>query len=438
MLNTINNLLIISNIFYILISSSFNYYLNNFLSKIFYKIEKKERLELIKNIADKLENINIFYVKMFQSLCLNDDLLYKNEKDYLIKYTDNVPYNSDDIDYNILDEIQEKYNIYFDNYEPLNSGIIGVTFKGIYREDNKKIVIKIIKNNIKNKIEKAFEEIELFIYILSIIPYIKKLNLKKCLLDNKELLLDQTNFRKEVNNIQIFKEKNINNKEYIIPECYPYITSEYKNVIVMENIKGLTFNDIKDYDEKIKYEFGKLLIKFGLISILYTNAVHCDVHPGNLFFYINEETDLKPKYQMGYIDFGIVVFPSRENQNIYYTFFKDIQIDKNFSEIEIVITGIVCEKELLKNLTKNKKEDLYNKIKNLIGTTDVSYDFRFFLDLSYIINSFGLSFTKEFNNLCLSLQVVESLSKNLCGDPRKIQDDIILSFNKINKLLEIE
>ena len=109
---------------------------------------------------------------------MNDDLLYKNEKDYLIKYTDNVPYNSDDIDYNILDEIQDKYNIYFDNYEPINSGIIGVTFKGIYGEDNKKVVIKIIKNNIKNKIEKAFEEIELFIYILSIIPYIKKLNLK--------------------------------------------------------------------------------------------------------------------------------------------------------------------------------------------------------------------------------------------------------------------
>ena len=79
---------------------------------------------------------------------------------------------------------------------------------------------------------KVFEEIELFVYIISIIPYIKKLNLKKCLLDNKELLLDQTNFRKEVNNLQIFKEKNINNKEYIFPECYPYITSEYNNVIV--------------------------------------------------------------------------------------------------------------------------------------------------------------------------------------------------------------
>ena len=91
----------------------------------------------------------------------------------------------------------------------------------------------------------------------------------------------------------------------------------------MENIKGLTFNDIKDYDEKIKYEFGRLLIKFGIISILYNSAVHCDIHPGNLFFYINEETDLKPKYQIGYIDFGIVAFPV-EKIKIYITHFLKI------------------------------------------------------------------------------------------------------------------
>lgn len=438
MLENIYNFISIFNIFYIFICSISNYYFNNFLSKIFYKIEKKERLELIKNIVDKLEKINIFYVKIFQSLCLNDNLLYNNEKDYLIKYADNVPYNSDDIDYNILDEIEDKYNIHLDVSEPLNSGIIGLVFKGIYGENNKKVVIKIIKNNIKNKIEKAFQELELFIYLSSSIPYIKKLNLKKLLLDNKELLLDQTNFRKEVNNIQIFKEKNINNKEFIIPECYPEITNKYNNVIVMENIKGLTFNDIKNYDEKIKYEFGKLLVKFGIISILYNSAVHCDIHVGNLFFYINEETDLKPKYQIGYVDFGIVAFPSRENQNIYYTFFKDIQIDKDFSKLEMVVMGIICEKEILKNLTKNKNEKLYNKIKKLIIGTDDNYNIEFFLQLSYTINSYGLSFTKEFNYLCLSLQVVESLSNNLSGDPRKIQDDFILSLNKINKLLEIE
>ena len=105
----------------------------------------------------------------------------------------------------------------------------------------------------------------------------------------------------------------------------------------------------------------------------------------------------------------------------------------------MVIMGIICEKEILKNLTKNKNEKLYNKLKKLIIGTDDNYDIEFFLQLSYTINSYGLSFTKEFNNLCLSLQVAESLTKNLTeGDPRKAQDEVILSFNKINKLLEIE
>ena len=68
MLENINNFIGILNIFYIFLTSFSNYYFNNFLSKFFYKIEKKERIELIKNIADKLENINIFYVKILQSL----------------------------------------------------------------------------------------------------------------------------------------------------------------------------------------------------------------------------------------------------------------------------------------------------------------------------------------------------------------------------------
>ena len=97
----------------------------------------------------------------------------------------------------------------------------------------------------------------------------------------------------------------------------------------MENIKGLTYNNIKNYDDVIKQEFGKLILKFGLISILHNSAAHCDLHPGNLFFYINEENSNKPKYQLGFIDFGIVSFPSRENQNYYYKFFKMFKWRKN-------------------------------------------------------------------------------------------------------------
>ena len=42
MLENINNFISILNIFYIFLTSFSNYYFNNFLSKFFYKIEKKK------------------------------------------------------------------------------------------------------------------------------------------------------------------------------------------------------------------------------------------------------------------------------------------------------------------------------------------------------------------------------------------------------------
>ena len=122
----------ILHIFYITISSYINHSLNNFLSKFFNNYVFKNRLELIKNITSKLENINIIYVKIFQSLCLNDKLLYDDEKNYLLKYTDNVPYNSNDINYDIIDKLESEYNIILDIDEVLNSGIVSVVFKGVY------------------------------------------------------------------------------------------------------------------------------------------------------------------------------------------------------------------------------------------------------------------------------------------------------------------
>ena len=66
-------------------------------------------------------------------------------------------------------------------------------------------------------------------------------------------------------------------------------------------------------------------------------------------------------------------------------------------------------------------------------------NYQFFLKLSQIINSYGLSFSKEFNRICLCLQVVTSLAESLCKKEniKKFQDEIVESFNKINKLLEI-
>lgn len=432
----------IFHILFILITSYIRFNWNNFILLITQNPPEK-RLELIKNITKKLEELNIVYIKVFQSLCLNDNILNNEEKDYLLKYTDNVPFLSSDIDYEILDTLESKYNITLDVNEPLNSGIVSVVFKGIYNSDSNKVVVKILKSNIKERIEKVFEEIELLLKLMNIIPYIKKLNLKKCLLDNKELLLEQTNFKNEANNIEVFRNLNINNEEFVFPKCYLNITQEFNNVIVMKNIKGLTYNDIKNYDDVIKKEFGKLLLKFGVISILYNSAIHCDIHPGNIFFYINDTNSNKPIYQIGVIDFGIVSFPSRENQDYYYKFLKNIMIDNESNKLEEVLNCIIEEKKKFKNLSEKKEIiekciSILNKyVCNNVCNTD--YNILLFLRILHILNNYGLSYTKEFNQICLSLQVVNNLAENLCKKEniKKYQDEIIVSFNQINKLIEI-
>ena len=214
------------------------------------------------------------------------NILYENEKEYLLKYIDNVPYKSEEVDYDLLDLIQSKYNIRLEESQPINSGIIAVVFKGIDGNANdSKVVIKILKNNIEKKLNAVFNEIEFLTSIFCYIPIINNINLYKLFLDNKESLFNQINFVKEVTNIEIFKFKNQNLPEYRIPYVYKNITNDYNNVIVMENIKGLTINDIKDFDLKVKDEFGKLYIKFGFISILYNSTIHNDLHAGNVFLY---------------------------------------------------------------------------------------------------------------------------------------------------------
>ena len=50
----------------------------------------------------KLGGLNIFYVKIFQSLSTNVNILTEEQVNFLTNYTDNVPYTDDDKDISFL------------------------------------------------------------------------------------------------------------------------------------------------------------------------------------------------------------------------------------------------------------------------------------------------------------------------------------------------
>jgi predicted unusual protein kinase regulating ubiquinone biosynthesis (AarF/ABC1/UbiB family) len=206
----------------------------------------------------------------------------------------------------------------------------------------------------------------------------------------------------------------------------------------MENIKGLTINEVKIMDQSIKDEFGKLYVKFGLIGLLYNNAIHNDLHSGNLFFYKNEDSLLKPQYQLGLIDFGICSFPSKENQNIYYTFFVEVILNKNYRDVGSMLKGIINEKENYEILNNHEKTIFKNNcIKCFEKFESNDLDVNFLFELGKILKKYKFTFTKEFNEIIMGLYVINNLAKELCSDLNKTQKEVINELTQINKIIEI-
>ena len=430
-------------LFWMFVSQYSYFYINNFFTRTLFGLPSNNRLVLVKNITKRLEKINIVYVKVFQSLCLEQGILRDEEKDYLMKYIDSVPYVNSDIDYKVLDKLQEEFDIAVENKTPVNAGIVGIVFKGIHKGDNnRRIVVKMLKQDIVNRYNEAYSDLESLVKYLEWIPYINYINYVKMINDSKECILNQTDFIKECNNIEFFNQKYKNNKEFVLPEVYADITKTYNNIIVMTDITGLRYNDIKNYDENIKYEFAKLFNKFAFLGTLYYSCLQGDYHAGNVFFYLNDNidtnTDEKPKYQLGVIDFGLCYYSVPENQNAYYTFFYNIQVKKEFDKIVDVLPALLENKDYYYTFSVLRKEMFINEVIDCIKNySNKNFDIRFFVNLSKIFKSYGLLYTKEFNNMCMSLQITNSIGLALSPKINKIQDELMNEFVKINKLIEI-
>ena len=403
-----------------------------------YKIPST-RLELIKKISKKLEQENIVYVKIFQALCLDKDLLASDEQEFLLTYTDNVPYKTNEIDYDLLNKLEAEFSITLKSIIPINCGIVGLVFEGTDLSNNK-VIIKMLKKDIYERFTNVFDELLYISYICQYIPYINSLKITKLLIDNEQILLNQMNFIKELEAIEIFSEKYKNNKEYVFPKVYRHITEKYNKLLVMENISGLKYKDIENMSETIKEEFAYVLNKFGILGILYHSVIHCDLHSGNVFFYINNETTSTNneviKYKLGIIDFGICAFPNKKNQNAYYIFFSDIHHNQNYSNIQKLIYTIIEEKELLSSFNTNKKQQFENEIINCLQlNTNDEITSQLLIDLSKLLNKYDLNFTEEFNKVILSLHTANNFGKQLSRNLKSTQEKIIADLNKFNDLV---
>ncbi|CAB3976250.1 ABC1 kinase family protein [Candidatus Azoamicus ciliaticola] len=263
--------------------------------------EKKETAQKITNLIEKLGPIAI---KLGQILSTRIDLLPEELINELKKLQTNIkPIKFKKIKNIIEKKFNAKLNSMFKkiNENPLASASIAQIHTALSKK-NEKLVIKIIKPEIKNTIKKDLILLKFFSIIIHIIfPKIRRLKPIDIIKELDKSLKTEINLKNEAINI-IKTQKNFkNNNKIYIPKIDITLTND--EIITLEYIDGI---NITNKEKFTKIKLNTKIIVTNLLELLYTqifkhNLFHADLHPGNILISKNKSN----KSVIVLIDFGI-------------------------------------------------------------------------------------------------------------------------------------
>lgn len=420
-----------------------------FLIKMFYIITSeyglfclfKDYTLFIDRLTLMLADINLLYVKLFQAFALNNSLIDDATNNKLLRFTDNAPFNKDDILYEELLQLAEDENLVIDdptNITPINSGMIALVFKYKHKETNKDVIIKMKRRNIEQQMQIAIENLQAFLYILSFIPIIKKYQITDVVNNNLDMIQRQTNFEEEVENMILMK-KNCKNLKYVkIPDVNPVVTQKYPNFIMMEFIEGLKITQIQ---EEHYEDFAKVVIKYGFVTTVVHGFAHGDLHSGNILF-IKDDDDSKYPHKIGVLDFGIIFKIEATYKNVLFDVLTEMFIVPAEETAEKIMRSGIIEPldillklpsdiyiNILKIATEIIRETTANSKKaNQIQIYKFLYQFKEYLSKKEI-SDLGLRPSNNLIKSQLVLAMTHGVTLTLCKE-----DFFSVADNVINEL----
>ena len=321
----------------------------------------RDNKQFINSVAAYLSKQNMLYIKMFQAIALNKNLLNDAMSQHLLKYSDNVDYTEEDLDEPSLREIMQKYNLTAaDPIIPINSGMIALVYK-LKTNLGSDVILKIKRKNIDIRLMEDINKLQGLLHTLSVVPFFKYfcyyIDIPAIVKNNIDFLVQQTDFTREVENIQLMKNKCRYLKYVVIPSVYTELTHYYPNAILMEYIHGKKLEQVDKEDYLV---YAKLNIKFGFACCFNFGLAHGDLHNGNILF-IKEEDDV---YKLGILDYGILYRFDEAIKNKYTEIFAGLfYIDE--TETAKKLLGVMFEPE---EELKSIDPVVYNKMVSILST----------------------------------------------------------------------
>jgi predicted unusual protein kinase regulating ubiquinone biosynthesis (AarF/ABC1/UbiB family) len=415
-----------------------------------YKLSKKTPQDynnMIKNISEKMAQKNIFFTKIFQAFANNNNLVDKELFNHFITYTDNVKYDTREIDYNGLYDLiniarKNGDDLIIENDTPIKSGNIALVYTGIL--NGKNVIIKYRRKNITEKFNKSINELELLVNISKKMPLLCDLNINDLFEENREIMIKQLDFLNEVKNINMFYDKFKEVETICIPKVYSYFTEDNPCAIIMDKLEGKRIENILHED---KHEYSKILSRFNLKCVFYDAIYHSDLHSGNVIFmkeFCRSDGQLFTKMKIGIIDYGIIGTMTRDEQNTFFVFFK-ILVSKDHKELSKFILESLSEKidKTKPTISEEYKNILINQISTVCCKV-LSNDTKFFggeeiYEINKILKTQNLQFSKFFCRVELAIAISENVCNSLATNSSYIEQMMIafkdIFGNNVDELL---
>jgi ubiquinone biosynthesis protein len=269
-------------------------------TNLLYQIYYKEKIDL-----NKIQNMGLLAVKIGQTHALRIDILPEKKCLELTKlYRNAVQIPTENIKKIIEKHGNEKLKkeVIINYKKPLATASIGQVYLGKYKE--KKVVVKIIKGNFKNKFLKDIKNVRAFVSIATFFyPKLKKVFDPNGILDHIEsYTLHELNLLSEINGSNELKKiiKKYSNKYKInnikFPKYYEELSNEF--ILVSEYINSKTIDELID-EKKLKYSDLLKLFKIHGFFMFISGIFHGDLHPGNIiikgndFYFIDNGSNAK-------------------------------------------------------------------------------------------------------------------------------------------------
>ncbi|MFP3014322.1 MAG: ubiquinone biosynthesis regulatory protein kinase UbiB [Arsenophonus sp.] len=260
-----------------------------------------------------LQDLGPIWIKFGQMLSTRHDLFPTLILSQLVLLQDKViSFNGKLAREQIEQSLGNSIETWFYDFDeiPLASASIAQVHTAKLKQNNKKIVIKVIRPDILPIIK---ADISLMYHVanwMHLLPDGKRLRPIEIVKEYEKKIIDELNLLREaINTIQL--RKNFENSSLLyIPEVYIEYCS--KNVMVMERIYGIPVSDINSLRKhginmKLLAERG---VKVFFTQVFRDSFFHADMHPGNIF--INREHPEDPQYIS--IDCGIVGSLNKEDK----------------------------------------------------------------------------------------------------------------------------